>query len=92
MKHYVGKISSIKDSLIYCSNSASTWFIGELLIFYRNDESYISNDSLCEGCVFEESTFELKMLLIKSEQQKWHIGDEIYVFSEIVGIMKLKWS
>jgi len=86
MKHYVGKISSIKDSIIYCSNSASTSFIGELLSFYRNDESYISNDLLCEGCVFEASTFELKILLIKGEQQKLHIGDEIYGFSETVRI------
>jgi len=84
----LGTISSIKDNIIYCSNNSSTSFIGERVKFYRNDSnsSNIVNDLYCEGCIFEASDNNFKILLIQGEQQHLFIGDEVYGTSKTIRI------
>jgi F-type H+-transporting ATPase subunit alpha len=84
----LGTISSIKDNIIYCSNNSSNSFIGERVNFYRNDSysSNIVNTLNCEGCIFEASENNFKILLIQGDQQNLCIGDEIYGTSKTIRI------
>lgn len=85
MGERLGTISSIKDSIIYCSNISSSSFIGEKVKFYRTS-SKSSTDLLCEGCIFEASENNFKILLIQGDQQDLCVGDDIYGTSKTIRI------
>ena len=82
----IGKIFSIKDNIIYCTNTTSNSFIGEVVIFNKKETTSIENSQLCEGCIFEASASNFKILLIQGEQQSLCIGDEIYGTSKTIRI------
>jgi len=82
MKHYIGKISSIKDNIIYCSNIKSSPYIGEV-VNLAQVSTY--NDSQ-QGVIFETENNSIKILLIKGSQQKIHTGYLIYGTSNTVRV------
>ena len=86
MKHYIGTISSIKDSIILCDLSRSCTFIGEIVKFQSSDSSFIDKDLFCEGCVFEINSKYMKILLIKGRQEQLFIGDHIYGYNNTIKI------
>jgi hypothetical protein len=83
---YIGKILSIKDNIIYCTNTTSNSFIGEVVIFNKKETTSIEDSQLCEGCFFEASASNCKILLLQGEQQSLCIGDEIYGTSKTIRI------
>jgi len=82
----IGSICSIKDNIIYCTNVKGSSFIGEVVKFYRKELSYVETDLISEGCIFEASDTNFKILLIQGKQQTLCIGDYIYGTSKTIRI------
>jgi len=75
---YVGKISTIQDSIVLCHFPISNTFIGELVCF---------NESINQkGIVFEISSTNIKIFLLDCDQKTLFIGDSISGLNETVKI------
>jgi len=74
--YYIGKVSSIKDSILYCLNnpgSNTSPFVGELLYIPNS-----ANSTMVRGVVFESTYSFLKILLLDNKQDEMNIGDKVY--------------
>lgn len=71
MTNYLGKISSIQDNIIYCSNENTSSFVGEIAFFSNKNNT-------SKGIIFEINSQYLKILLVKGLQQTLSLNDSVY--------------
>ena len=71
-KYYIGNISSIKDSIVYCSNNTKkSPFVGEVV-------SIDCSNNIVRGVIFESNHDYLKVLLLVNRQEHINIGNKVY--------------
>jgi len=84
MNNFLGKISSIKDNIIYCFAPVyDKAFIGELVSFNFSD-AYISKNTI--GIVFEINSDLVKILLISNTQSEITVGMNIFCLNTTIKI------
>ena len=72
----IGKVTSVKDNILYCTNVAGYTFVGEVVSF--SGMSSDENRDSCRGIVFEINKLYIKILLISGEQYWLSMNDSVH--------------
>ena len=72
----IGKVTSVKDNILYSTNESSSTFIGEVVTFLGLAAN--KNRDGCRGIVFEINNFYIKILLINGDQRWLSINDSVH--------------
>lgn len=89
MKNFLGKVSSIKDNIVYCfSPIFDKSFIGEIAAFQGNSStskcSNIEDDTL--GIIFEINSDIVKILLLSRNQSEIKVGMNVFCLNKTLKI------